>query len=190
MAHIPTVPTLTTPRLLLRGWRLDDIGPYAAMLADPETARFITRRGQPYGERETWGEVAFFLGHWQLLGHGMFVIEDRATGAFLGRAGTLAPNGWPGFEAAWALAPAARGQGFATEAARAVIGWAIEHFAPERIISIIDPENTASQRVAERVGERRTDEQFAPFGRSCDIWALPAAASPFGSAGRAAETGG
>lgn len=165
-------PVLATPRLLLRGWRLEDVAPYAAMLADPETARFITRRGQPYGEREAWNEAVWMIGHWQLLGLGMFVVEERAGGAFLGRAGLLQPHGWPGLEVGWALAPAARGQGYATEAARAALDWAFETFAPDRIVSLIDPRNAASQRVARRLGECRTGERFAPFHDPCDIWEI------------------
>src|SRR5688572_11131285 len=111
MLGTPAAPTLETPRLVLRGWRADDFAPYAAMLSDPETARFITRRGQPYGEAETWAEMAFLAGHWPLLGYGMFVVEDRSTGAFLGRVGPLKPKGWPGFEIGWTLAPEARGCG-------------------------------------------------------------------------------
>lgn len=142
------------------------------MLSEPETARFITRRGQPYSEAETWAEMALLVGHWQLLGYGMFVVEERGTGAFLGRIGPLQPKGWPGFEIAWGLTAEARGRGYAVEAARAAIDWSFEHFPLDRVISLIDPLNTASQRVAERVGERRTSEQFSPFRTPCDIWEL------------------
>jgi RimJ/RimL family protein N-acetyltransferase len=172
MLGTPAAPVVQTPRLTLRGWRPEDFTPYAAMLADPETARFITRTGKPYGEREAWAETAFLTGHWQLLGYGMFVVEERATGAFIGRVGPLQPKGWPGFEVAWALAPTARGKGYAVEAARAATDWAFEHFGPPRIISVIHPGNTASQRVAERLGERRTSGQFAPFGEPCDLWEI------------------
>ena len=168
----PAAPTLVTPRLILRGWRLEDFPAYAAMLADPDTARFVTRRGGPSSEAETWAETAFLIGHWQLLGYGMFVVEDRGTGAFLGRVGPLQPRGWPGFEIAWGLAPQARGRGYAVEAARATIDWAFEQFPIDRIISIIDPRNSASRRVAERLGERRTGETFVPFRDPCDIWEM------------------
>jgi RimJ/RimL family protein N-acetyltransferase len=168
----PAAPTLETPRLTLRGWRAEDLAPYAAMMADPETARFITRKGLPYSQSQTWGEMALLVGHWQLLGHGMFVVEERAGGAFLGRVGPLRPPGYPGFEIAWGLAPAARGKGYAVEAARAAIDWSFETFGLDRIISIIHPDNAASRRVAERLGERRTAERFAPFGDLCDIWEM------------------
>lgn len=161
MKITPAVPTRETKRLVLRGWRADDFPAYASLVADPVTARFITRRGQPYTEREAWAEMAFFIGHWQVLGHGMFVVEELRTRSFLGRVGTLQPPGWPGFEIAWALVPEARGRGYATEAAEAVIGWSVASLGVSRVISIIHPANRPSQRVAERLGERQTAEQFA-----------------------------
>jgi RimJ/RimL family protein N-acetyltransferase len=168
----PAAPTLETARLILRGWRPEDFEPYAAMLADPETARFITAQGRALTAAEAWNETAWLIGHWQMLGHGMFVVEERGTGAFLGRVGPLRPPWWPGFEIAWSLAPGARGKGYATEAARAAIGWSFASFPLERIISTIDPRNQASRRVAERLGQRLTAERFAPFRDPCDIWEL------------------
>lgn len=163
-------PLLRTPRLVLRGWRAADFEPYAALLADPGTARFVTRKGRPCSRAETWAEMAFFAGHWQLRGFGMFVVEARDSGAFLGRAGPIRPEGWPDVEIAWALAPQARGRGYATEAAAAAIDWAFERLDVDRLVSVIHPDNEASRRVAERLGERRTGEAFAPFGEPCDVW--------------------
>lgn len=168
----PAAPTLETERLILRGWRAADVEPYAALLADPATARFITRKGRPSSAAAAWAEAAFFIGHWQLLGFGMFVIQARDGGAFLGRAGLLQPEGWPGLELAWALAPGARGQGYATEAAAAAAAWAFRTLGADRLISVIHPDNGASQLVAMRLGERRTGETFAPFGEPCEIWQL------------------
>lgn len=172
MLCTPAAPILETPRLILRGWRSEDFAPYAAMLADPETARFITRRGEPCSEEQVWGEMAYLIGHWQMLGCGMFVVEERASGAFVGRIGPLAPPGWPGFEIAWGLARSACGKGYAQEAARAAIDWSFETFPLDRIVSIIHPDNEASRRVAERVGERRTAKRFTPFREPCEIWEL------------------
>jgi RimJ/RimL family protein N-acetyltransferase len=168
----PDAPILETARLILRGWRSEDFAPYAAMLANPETARFITYKGEPLSEAQVWGEMAYFIGHWQLLGCGMFVVEERLTGAFLGRIGPLRPEGWPGFEIAWGLTAEARGKGYAVEAARAAIDWSFRTFPLDRIVSIIHPQNLASQRVAEKVGERRTEASFTPFREPCDIWEL------------------
>jgi RimJ/RimL family protein N-acetyltransferase len=114
--------------------------------------------------------MSYFIGHWQLLGYGMFAVEERFSGSLVGRVGALQPEGWPGYELAWALAPGARGRGYATEAARAALAWSFETIAIDRILSVIHPENRASQRVAERVGEHRTARQFSPFGEPCDVW--------------------
>jgi len=172
MLGTPAAPQIETARLILRGWRPDDFAPYAAMLAEPGTSRYITRRGRPYGPAEAWAEMAFLIGHWQVLGHGMFVVEERSSGRFVGRVGTLHPCGWPACEVGWALSSSAQGQGYATEAAQAVIGWAFGTLLLNRVISIIHPDNLPSQRVARRLGERQTQEQFAPFGEPCDIWEI------------------
>ena len=89
MLGTPAAPTLETERLLLRGWRPDDFAPYAAMLADAETARFITPQARALTQAEAWDATLWLVGHWQMLGHGMFVVEERVTGAFLGRVGPL-----------------------------------------------------------------------------------------------------
>jgi RimJ/RimL family protein N-acetyltransferase len=172
MLGTPAAPTLETPRLVLRGWRPGDFEPYAAMLADGDTARFITLQGRALNEAEAWNETVWLIGHWQLLGYGMFVVEERATGAFLGRVGPLHPPAWPDFEIAWALAAAARGKGYAVEAARAAIHWSFAALGRERVVSIIDPRNPASIRVAERLGHRRTGETFIPLRAPCEIWEM------------------
>lgn len=170
-------PVLQTERLILRGWRAADFEPYARLLADPETARFITRAGRAASPAQAWAEMALFAGHWQLRGFGMFVVEARATGAFLGRAGPISPEGWPGVEIAWALAPHARGRGYATEAATAAAAWTFERLDVDRIVSVIHPDNSASRHVAERLGERLAGESFAPFGEPCDVWEMRRTAS-------------
>ncbi|MEA3064664.1 MAG: hypothetical protein QOJ27_1110 [Sphingomonadales bacterium] len=172
MLGTPAAPTLETPRLVLRGWRPEDFAPYAAMLADDETARFITAQGRGLDPDEAWNETVWLVGHWQMLGYGMFVVEERSSGAFLGRVGLLRPPRWPAFEMAWSLARGARGRGYATEAARAAIAWSFEILPIDRIVSIIDPRNAASERVAGRLGQRRTGERFTPFREPCDIWEI------------------
>jgi len=142
------------------------------MLADDDTARFITAKGRGLSEAEAWSETAWLIGHWQLLGFGMFVVEDRSTGDFIGRVGPLRPPWWPDLEIAWSLAPSARGKGYATEAARAAIDWSFETLALARIVSIIDPRNRSSRRVAERLGQRPTGETFTPFRDPCDVWEI------------------
>lgn len=98
------------------------------------------------------------IGHWLLRGYGQWALERREDGAPLGRAGLWNPPGWPGLEVGWKLARNAWGQGYATEAGAATIEWAWATLDAPRLISIIQPDNARSIRVAERLGMRRLEQ--------------------------------
>jgi RimJ/RimL family protein N-acetyltransferase len=88
----PNGPVLETERLKLRPWRGADIAPYTAMLADPGTARFITVDGNPVLDAMTgWRHAVVMAGHWALHGAGMFAVEEKQTGKFVGRVGPWFP---------------------------------------------------------------------------------------------------
>ncbi len=78
---------------------------------------------------------------------------SRETGEFAGLIGFAAPEGWPGFELSWILARRWWGNGYATEGARAALAHAFTTLGQDRVISLIHPENRASIRVAERIGQ-------------------------------------
>lgn len=84
----------------------------------------------------------------------LFPHSYRSSGVFVGIAGFAEPGGWPGLELAWTLARRFWGNGYATEAASAALAHAFLNWKKDRIISLIHPENGASVRVAERIGER------------------------------------
>lgn len=151
LLDLTTIPTLTTPRLMLRGFRDTDLDQFAAMLADPEIMRF-KNSGQPASRAESWRGLVNVLGHWVLRGYGLFAVESLATGEFLGSVGLIQPEGWPGAELTWTIARPAWGQGYATEAAAAVRDWAFASQDFAQLISLIDTENVASIRVAEKIG--------------------------------------
>ena len=144
---------LETERLLLRQWRLDDFEPYAQLCADEDVMRYLG--GKKLSRDEAWRHMAFLIGHWQLLGYGHFAVEEKATGRFIGRIGFLNPEGWPGFEIGWTLARESWGKGYASEAARVALEYAFTKLDQAHVISLIHPENKASMRVAERLGEKR-----------------------------------
>jgi len=149
--------TLTTPRLLLRPFRSADFEPYAALCADPEVMRYVGERGV-LSREDAWRQLAMLAGHWQLRGFGMWALEERATGAFIGRVGLHFPDGWPDRELAWALARSHWHKGFAFEAASAALAHAFDSLHWPRAISLIDPANNRSIRLAERLGERFEQE--------------------------------
>jgi RimJ/RimL family protein N-acetyltransferase len=108
-------------------------------------------------------------GHWVLHGVGMFVVEEKSSGEFVGRVGPWLPPGWPGFEVGWGIARGFRGKGYAVEAARAAIDWSFASFELDEIIHCIDQENTASQNVARRLGAEK-GRAFDLFGHVADVW--------------------
>ena len=145
---------LETERMILREVRPEDLDPYAAMCADPEVMRYLSADGTVLARDDAWRQMAMFAGHWVLRGFGMWVLEHRQTGAFLGRAGLHYPEGWPDREVGWCLARPYWGQGFAAEAAQAAIRFAFDRLGWPHIISLILPENERSIQLAIRLGER------------------------------------
>jgi RimJ/RimL family protein N-acetyltransferase len=144
------IPVLETERLRLRAFRLSDFDDYAAMCGDPEVARYLMTR---FTREQSWRHLAFLIGHWELRGFGMWAVEEKGTGDLVGRIGFAEPDGWPGFELGWALARRFWGRGYATEGARAALDHAFTALRKERVVSLIHPENEASLRVAERLGQ-------------------------------------
>lgn len=153
---------LATPRLTLRVHGLTDAAESAAMWADPEVTRHIG--GRPSTRDASWLRLLTYAGTWSLLGYGYFVVRERATGRWVGEAGLadfhrdVVPSfdGVP--EAGWALASWAHGRGYATEALRAVLGWADSHLRAPRTVCMISSQNAASIRVATKCGYRTVGE--------------------------------
>ena len=146
---------METGRLLLRGWRDGDLEPYARMCADPEVMRFIGN-GATLTREGSGEQISRFLRHWEERGFGLWALEEKESGAFVGFAGLAYREDWAEggrkTEVGWRLDRAFWGRGLATEAAEASVAYGLEHIGLERIISIIQPENTASRRVAEKAG--------------------------------------
>ena len=163
-------PVIETERLTLRRWRGADVAANTAMLSDPVSARFITVDGKPVvTELAGWRNAAVMAGHWALHGVGMFLVEEKSTGKYVGRVGPWFPPGWPGFEVGWGIAREFRGKGYASEAARASIDWSFATFELDQIMHVIDCENTLSQAVARRLGAEK-GSQIDLFGHVADVW--------------------
>ena len=148
------IPTLTTDRLRLTAFGERHFESYAAMLADEGSTRFIGD-GQPLDRMNAWRSMAMLLGHWALRGFGMWAVELKDSGEFVGRVGLHQPEGWPDLELGWMLMPDQRHHGYATEAARAALDYAFTRLHAPRAVSLIRNENVASERLARRLGGRQ-----------------------------------
>jgi RimJ/RimL family protein N-acetyltransferase len=169
------VPVLTTERLILRGFREDDLEAYTEVLRAPPVRRSL-RLPDDVGREQAWLSMVQMMGQWALRNTGNWALEERATGVFIGRAGSYFPEraGWPGIEIGWTLHPRYWGKGYATEAGRAARDWVFANHDVDALYSCILHDNVASQAVAARLGlvhwADRTFPWFpdAPHG----IWRL------------------
>lgn len=146
-----TIPTITTDRLVLRAFVQRDLEEYASIVGDPEVTKYLGD-GHPLSRDEAWRQMAVILGHWAMLGYGLWAVEERATGALMGRIGCQQPEGWPGFEVAYTLGRAYWRRGYAREGAGAALAYAREVLGRTSIISLIRPANAGSIRVAQSLG--------------------------------------
>lgn len=142
---------LETERLRLRLPRAEDFPAFAAMLADPEVNRHIS--GADLADPTVaFRALGWLIGHWHLRGYGPWLVEERASGALVGRVGGYYPLEWPAPEIAWTLGRAWWGRGLAQEAASAARVAVREHLRPERLVSVVATDNQPSRRLARRLG--------------------------------------
>ncbi len=151
------VPVIETPRLILRGHTAEDFAAGCRLWGNADVTRFIG--GSPQKPEDVWARLLRYAGHWTMLGYGYWLVEERATGRFVGDVGfgDLRRDTTPSFigtpEAGWVLMPSAHGQGYASEAVSAMLAWA-DARGMNRTVCIIAPENAPSIRVADKLGYR------------------------------------
>lgn len=146
-------PVLRTERLLLRMPMLEDWPPFAEIMVS-DRAKFM---GGPYTEKAAWGVFCHGIALWSLYGMGSLSIVEAATGACVGQVEINQGPRFPEAELGWQLAPAAEGQGYAFEAARALRDWAFEARDVASLVSYIDPQNGRSIDLAVRLGAELDD---------------------------------
>ena len=142
---------LMTGRLLLRPLRESDLDALAAIYADPRVTRFLDG---PRTREDTSTRLGWMIAAHREQGFGLWATTLRADGTLVGRCGILVQDveGAREHEIAYLLGSEWWGKGYATEAAAAIRDHARSQLGFDRLISLIDPENTASQAVALRIG--------------------------------------
>lgn len=151
-----TAPRIETDRLVLRAARLDDFEPFRDMVGDPEVTRHL---GGPMSDpAQAWEKFVRIPGFWALLGFGLWIVEDKASGRVAGQAGfglfqrAIDPPLPEIPEGAWVFARWAQGRGFGSEAMAAAFAWADANLPDRGYVCIIAPDNAASLGLARRCG--------------------------------------
>jgi RimJ/RimL family protein N-acetyltransferase len=162
------VAVITTSRLLLRRWHEDDVAAFSAFNADPEVMRWIGD-GSVRTVQQTKASIEAWERQWQRDGFGLFALELRATGEVAGFTGLsipeFLPEVMPAVEIGWRLGRRFWGQGLATEAARAALRFGLIDCGLERIVSIAQAGNDASERVMAKLGMHLERETVDPGSR-------------------------
>ncbi|HLK13399.1 MAG TPA: GNAT family N-acetyltransferase [Fimbriimonadaceae bacterium] len=167
---------LETDRLILRIFEPSDLEAFAAIEADPEVMRYYNSgpRSRDRAERA----IAWFIELQEKFGHSLWAIEKKGRHECIGYCG-LVPQSVAGrqeIEIGYKLAHEFWNQGYATEAAAAVREWGFSRLPVNRLISLIDPLNVASIRVAEKIGMRYV-QNCEYDGKDCRVYAISRALS-------------
>jgi RimJ/RimL family protein N-acetyltransferase len=167
---------LQTGRLRLRPFRIGDVEELHGVLGDPEAMQWYPA---PFTLEETESWVRTNLDRYRRDGTGLWAIEDRATGEFLGDCGLVHQlvDGVDEVEVGWHVKRSRWGQGIAPEAGGACRDRAFNDLGLDRIISLIRPENVQSRRVAAKLGMAVEKETaFGSHGWKHFVYALHAPA--------------
>jgi RimJ/RimL family protein N-acetyltransferase len=152
------VAELRTERLLLRQWRDADLEPFASLNADPETMRFFPA---PPSREESDALAARARRQIEEEGWGLWAVEVVDGPSFVGFVGLARPSFeehfTPAVEVGWRLAREHWGNGYATEAGRAALGYGFEELRLAEIVSFTSRLNEPSWRVMERLGMRHDE---------------------------------
>lgn len=161
------IPRLDTARLSLALWTPGDIADLVALDDDPQVVRYVGATA-PRAERQASLE-AMIDTPWQ---RPVLVTRQRQDGAFLGWT-FLRPfrDGSPEWEIGYRLRRDAWGQGFATEACRALMAWGWQQPSIPAIGAVFDPANTASRHVLAKLGLTPAGER-AYWGEMLPYWEL------------------
>lgn len=151
------VPEIVTDRTLIRAPQVSDLEESEAMWSAFESSGYFGSRAA-YTKSETWHRLLRYLGHWQTMRFGYWIVQDKNSGEYLGEVGfaenyrDIKPSIVSIPEIGWAFAPHARGRGLATEAVVAIVQWADKNIKCEKTTAIVDISNAASISVARKAG--------------------------------------
>ena len=174
MIALSPTPVLETDRLTLRAPQGTD-WPHWRNFHHSDRARFIGG-GPDRQPGDSWRAFGHIIGHWAMRGFGMFVFTFKGDDTPLGLTGPWFPEGWPERELGWTVwSEAAEGRGLVSEAASAARRHAFGTLGWDTAVSYIDPDNTRSIALAERLGATLDRSARQPaWDKPCLVYRHPA----------------
>jgi RimJ/RimL family protein N-acetyltransferase len=159
---IREAPRIETERLILREFRAGDLDAHSATLGDEEIMRHIG--GKPLGREDSWRRLLIGVGMWSLTGMGPWAVERKSDGRMVGHCGffqfhrDMTPPILNEPEMGWIFDRSVHGQGIAFEACHAALAWSDREIRADSYPAIIDLDNSASMKLADRLGFVRQDD--------------------------------
>jgi ribosomal-protein-alanine N-acetyltransferase len=152
-ANWPLMATIETARLLLRGWRDEDVEPWTAMNADPRVSEFL---GKSHSRERSVLQASEMRERLEERGYGWWVVEPRGGPSFVGviclqEVPFEAPF-TPAYEVGWRFRAESWGCGYATEGARGALDFAFESLQWPQVVAFTAASNLRSARVMQRLG--------------------------------------
>jgi RimJ/RimL family protein N-acetyltransferase len=147
---------IETGRLVLSGWRRDQLDDLVRLHGNPETARYFTASGEAWTRDMCAASLETWIGLFETRRLGKLRVTRKADGVLLGRAGygIYGPTGEP--EIGYALYPEHHGHGYATEAAAALRDWIYRDTEWDHFIGFADVRNAPSLKILRIIGMRET----------------------------------
>lgn len=162
-------PTIETQRLRLTAPAVDCEQAYEQFYTDAEASAAY---GGPLTSAAAWTRLASDIGSWQLQGFGVWALHHKASAQVVGVCGFWQGRGWPR-ELTWWLLPAARGQGLALEASRAVVAHAYRSFGLSEVQTYINDSNVAARALVSRLGGEHCGRRGFPDGLQRNVYLIP-----------------
>jgi len=160
---------LETPRLLVRPFFESDLDWFLALRADAEVVRYL---GGPLNTPEFAAKrLKYYIDHHAQHGYAMGVVSLKPSAAPIGWGGLQHLDDGDEIEVGYAFARAYWGRGLATELAEAWLRFGFDRLGVDRIVAVADPENTASQRVMEKLG-MRYEKRYTHYGMETVYYAV------------------
>lgn len=146
-------------RLGFRRWKTSDHAPFAALNANPDVMEFFPKT---LSRTESDALIERIEAHFEEKGYGLWAVERKEDGAFIGFIGLLDVNFNIGIEDAteigWRLEKKFWKKGYATEGANACLEYAFEELGKREIYSFTSTVNTPSETVMKRIGMEKAGE--------------------------------